>query len=274
MKRLDFMNLVENPTLSSVPMAITIGVFDGIHIGHQEILSVCMGEARKRGLSSMVVTFSKNPKMEAGRLKRTPMLLTDFQKEEIIAKFGFDYYAVIDFSSDFSKLSAVEFLRLLCALCMPKVLVVGEDFRCGNPVSCAGPNELCEYLNGRGQVDVIVPPLKRRADGMVVSSTLVRNCLSEGNLDVVREMLGRPYGLDLTRYSFKFQDGCLEYRTLSMQQMLPETGRYAAELLSEDGEKTNVTVRLTEDTLSILLDGWKGNTVRVRRLDFLMRSDI
>ena len=71
------------------------------------------------------------------------------QFEETLRNMSVDNFVIIDFSSDFSKLTAGEFLNLVCMMCTVKTMVVGEDFRCGTPTSCAGPGELQEYLHQR-----------------------------------------------------------------------------------------------------------------------------
>ncbi|MFA6892157.1 MAG: FAD synthetase, partial [Sphaerochaetaceae bacterium] len=117
MKRADFMHLVEFPILSQVPMSICIGVFDGLHRGHQEIINACVQAAKSHGWQSMVITFNRNPKLSNLEEGSHAKLLTDQQFEESLRKMEVDNLVVIDFSSDFSKLSAGEFLNLVHMIC-------------------------------------------------------------------------------------------------------------------------------------------------------------
>jgi riboflavin kinase/FMN adenylyltransferase len=273
MKRADFMHLVEFPILSQVPMSICIGVFDGLHRGHQMIINTCVQAAKAHGWQSMVITFNRNPKYLTSEEDIHGKLLTDQQFEETLRKMEVDNLVVIDFSADFSKLSASEFLNLVRMICTVKMMVVGEDFRCGTPASCAGPGELQEYLHQRDpECKVVIPSPVRLDDGEVISSTLVRKKLTEGDLEQVQEMLGRPYGLDLTRYSLRIHDDCLWYRTGSFEQILPLAGTYQAKLEYSDGSASDVVVRLDGDTLMVPWKSTLSGTVRIKTLDLLKRS--
>jgi riboflavin kinase/FMN adenylyltransferase len=200
-------------------------------------------------------------------------LLTDQQFEESLRKMEVDNLVVIDFSSDFSKLSAGEFLNLVHMICTLRMMVVGEDFHCGTPASCAGPRELQEYLHQHDpECQVMVPPRVRLDDGEAISSTLVRKKLAEGALEDVREMLGRPYGLDLTRYSLRIHDDCLWYRTGSFEQLLPLAGVYQAKLEYSDGSASDVVVRIDDDMLMVPWKSTLSGTVRIKTLDLLERS--
>jgi len=268
LQQFDFMHLVEYQTLSQVPMSICIGVFDGMHLGHQEILQTCVAKAHEQSCHSMVITFNKNPKMANGRQNRLPYLQSNTQFMQLLENIGIDYLVTIDFSPDFSKLSAEEFLNLVCLFCMVKVMVVGEDFRCGTPASCAGPVQLQEYLTRHEpECKVVVPPSVRDAKGEVMSSTLVREKLLKGALEDVQGMLGRPYGLDLTRYSSLIHANCLLYRIGSFEQLLPMTGTYQASLVFSDESVTPVLVRLTKDKLTIELE--KDLDVKAKRVKIL-----
>lgn len=273
MKRADFMHLVEFPILSQVPMSICIGVFDGLHRGHQEIINACVQAAKSHGWQSMVITFNRNPKLSNLEEGNHAKLLTDQQFEESLRKMEVDNLVVIDFSSDFSKLSAGEFLNLVHMICTLRMMVVGEDFHCGTPASCAGPGELQEYLHQHDpECQVMVPPRVRLDDGEAISSTLVRKKLAEGALEDVREMLGRPYGLDLTRYSLRIHDDCLWYRTGSFEQLLPLAGVYQAKLEYSDGSASDVVVRIDDDMLMVPWKSTLSGTVRIKTLDLLERS--
>lgn len=269
MKRYDFMHLSAHPVLWQQPMAVSIGVFDGLHAGHLTILNHCTSLARINGWESMVITFDVNPKMAMQSQPYHSRLTSDAQFEEILANSGVDHLVVIDFSADFSKLTAEEFLTLVCAFCQVKVMVVGEDFRCGAPASSAGPVQLQEYLSRLSPGSFVeVPPFVRTRAGEITSSTLVRKKLLEGALEEVQSMLGRPYELDLVAYPSKFVDNGLLYRTSSFMQLLPTAGEYDAHLILSDGSDVAVTARITEDDLLIMAKKamWDWKNVRTKRL--------
>ncbi|MGE4583316.1 MAG: FAD synthetase [Sphaerochaeta sp.] len=271
------MHLSTHPVLWQQPMVVSIGVFDGLHRGHMSILSACTELAVNNGWESMVITFDKNPKMEMHSQPYHSRLSSDAQIEEILINIGVDHMVVIDFSPDFSKLTAEEFLTLVCAFCQVKAMVVGEDFRCGAPASSAGPVQLQEYLSRLSPgACVKIPPFVRTGEGEVTSSTLVRKKLLEGALEEVQSMLGRPYELDLAAYPSKFTEDGLLYRTASFMQLLPASGVYDAALLLSDGELASVTVHIGEQELFIesrnAFADWQ--TVRTNRLSIFAKRSV
>ena len=249
----DFLHLVESRALGEIPMVCSIGVFDGVHRGHQEIITTCVRYARRNGWKSMVVTFNRNPKVPAG--VKAPLLMSQAQKRQFLAELGVDYLVVIDFSPDFSKLTGVEFLNLLGTLCTVKGIVVGVDFRCGTPASCAGPEQLQEYLDRRGPGNkLLIPPYVRLDSGERVSSSLVRKTLKTGDLPLVEKMLGRYYSLDLRGSASGYRDGSLWYPLEKLEQLLPPCGTYVAQALTVDGTRIPVVARLTTKDLILKAD--------------------
>ena len=263
------MHLSAHPVLWQQNMSVCIGVFDGLHRGHQAIIKRCVELAKVQDYQSMVITFNKNPKMLMKSQPYHSKLASDAQIEELLENIGVDHLVVIDFSADFSKLTAEEFLTLVCAFCQVKVMVVGEDFRCGAPASSAGPVQLQEYLSRLSPGSFVeVPPFVRTSTGEITSSTSVRKKLLEGALEEVQSMLGRPYELDLVAYPSKFVENGLLYRTSSFTQLLPKAGEYDAHLILSDGCEVAVLARITEEDLLILAkDGmWDWKNVRTKRL--------
>ncbi len=275
MKKYDFMHLCEHPVLWQTEMCVSVGVFDGLHVGHQKILTRNVALAREHGWQSMAITFNKNPKMFMKSQTLHSKLTTDVQNEEIFAKLGIDHLVVIDFSVEFSKLTAKEFLAFICSFCRVKAMVVGEDFRCGAPVSSAGPVQLQEHLSRLAPgAFVEVPPFVRTEEGEIASSTLVRQKLLEGALEEVQSMLGRPYALDLVAYPSKFTDDGLLYRTASFIQLLPKAGEYEATMFFSDGQSRKVLALFGESTLLIRPVGvmWDTKAVRTKCLSIAKRS--
>ncbi len=246
----DFLQLAASGELSSIPMVCTIGVFDGVHLGHQKIITTCVSYAKEHGFKSMAITFSRNPKIPLG--EEMPTLVSPQRKEELLALLGVDYMVVIDFSSDISKLAGVEFLNLLGAICTLKGIVVGKDFRCGTPASCAGCEQLQEYLERHGSGNkLIVTPYVRLDNGQRISSSLVRRKLKTGNFPLVEKMLGRPYSVDVRALASQNEGQGLWYPVKRLGQLLPPTGQYMADAILSDGEVRAGTVRLTDTWLNL-----------------------
>lgn len=260
MERISFTEFTADRPLESFHANLTIGVFDGVHRGHISILSHCL-ENRREDTLALVMTFNANPKMLCGTMKRRLPLTTQEQRSRIFEKLGFDKEIVIDFSPEFSKLSADRFLDSVFASVKVDKVIVGEDFRCGEPTTSYGASQLREYLLRKYPATVlVVPPAVLDCKGKVISSSMVRKQLVEGRLDIVRELLGRPYLLDLGSTPFHVSGSCLYYKREELKQLLPRQGLYDARVA---GNSEPVSVRIdahvlevdTEDTFLLQKNG-------------------
>ena len=247
MRIYDFNVLAEKKILCDVPLALTIGVFDGVHLGHQKIFTR-LEECKKNdsSLSTMVITFGTNPKVRGLNPLDTLRL-----RMEYIESFGIDICAVIDFSHDFSKMTGREFIRLLCTMCRVKTVIVGEDFKCGSPSGQVTALQLSDVFRSYGcEVNVdIIPPVMDR-NGTRISSTHIRQLVSQGELKLAMSLAGSPYRYDLSDNSFR-KTGDSYVTTPVSTQRLPEDGQYPGELILLTGEKVKCTVSLLNDSISI-----------------------
>ncbi|MGY4569628.1 FAD synthetase [Bradyrhizobium sp. USDA 3256] len=142
---------------------VTIGAFDGVHRGHQELLRQTIAAARRRGIAAVVYTFDPAPKVYFGQAEP---LISLREKLERIATFAPDHVVVADFNQIYVRRTALDFLAEL-QLVRPREVIVGEDFRFG---SCKGGTALLlrQHFNTR-----ILPPV-RCGDGEIVSSSRIR----------------------------------------------------------------------------------------------------
>ncbi|GIF02860.1 bifunctional riboflavin kinase/FAD synthetase [Actinoplanes siamensis] len=173
---------------------VTIGVFDGVHRGHQAIIGHAVKRARDLGRQSVVLTFDPHPS-EVVRPGSHPAVLTEsVRKAELIEQLGVDALCVIPFTPAFSLLSPNEFVHgaLVEALHATDV-VVGDNFRFGHKAS--GDVTLLESLGRAFGFTVEEAPLVS-ADGVVFSSTYVRSCVDAGDVRAAAAALGRPHRLD------------------------------------------------------------------------------
>ena len=240
-----FMDLSRTKILKDVPMVVSVGVFDGLHEGHLSILRRVKEIADSNKMESMVITFDRNPKMAAKSIEHHDQLMTDRQRNELLASLGIDHLAIIDFCPEFSKLTGEEFLALISGLCRLEAMVVGEDFRCGVPTSSVGSVQLPEHLNRLSPGSFVeIPPFVLTKDGEITSSSLVRKKLLEGALEGVQSMLGRPYTLDLVSITpISALEGLL-YRTESFNQLLPNEGVYDATLGYADSREVDLVAHV------------------------------
>jgi len=177
--------------------AVTIGAYDGVHLGHQAVIAEVRRRAEARGLRSAVVTFDRHP-ASVVRPDTAPRLLTDLdQKLELLGATGVDYGLVITFDAARSRESADDFVREVLVGCLnARVVVVGEDFhfghnRTGNVARLAELGaELGLDVEGIDLVDTAGQPARVLDQ---VSSTRIRQALDAGDLDEATALLGRPY---------------------------------------------------------------------------------
>lgn len=177
--------------------AVTIGAYDGVHVGHQAVIAEVRRRAETRGLRSAVVTFDRHPAAVV-RPESAPKLLTDLdQKLELLAATGIDYCLVVTFDEERSRESADDFTRDVLAGCLnARVVVVGEDFHFGHnrAGNVARLSELGAELGFEVEgIDLVDVTGEASGDGARVSSTRIRRALAAGDLSEAATMLGRPY---------------------------------------------------------------------------------
>jgi len=172
---------------------VTIGVFDGVHRGHQAIIGHAVKRAHDLGLESVVVTFDPHP-AEVVRPGSHPAVLTEpVRKAELIEQLGVDALCVVPFTPAFSKLSAEAFVHdVLVEALHATVVVVGDNFRFGH--KAAGDVALLERLGRSFGFTVEDAPMVS-ADGVVFSSTYIRSCVDAGDVRAAAVALGRPHRL-------------------------------------------------------------------------------
>src|SRR2546421_6311407 len=174
--------------------AITIGVFDGVHRGHQEIIGHTVKRARDLGVQSVVVTFDPPP---AGVVRPGPppaVLTGRARKAELIEALGADVLCVIPFTPEFSRLPAEQFVHdVLVEHLHAALVVVGENFRFGH--KAAGDEALLARLGRAFGFGVEDAPLVS-SNGTVFSSTYIRSCVDAGDVAAAAFALGRPHRVE------------------------------------------------------------------------------
>jgi len=173
---------------------VTIGVFDGVHRGHQATIGYAVKRARELGEASVVLTFDPHPSEVVRPGSHPAVLTTQERKAELIEELGVDALCVEPFTREFSKLSAEEFVHdVLVEDLHAAEVVVGENFRFGH--KAAGDVELLERLGRRFGFTVTAAPLLAD-DATVYSSTYVRSCVAGGDVAAAAAALGRPHRLE------------------------------------------------------------------------------
>jgi riboflavin kinase/FMN adenylyltransferase len=176
--------------LSRRPRALALGTFDGVHAGHRAVIGRAVEIGRERGIASAVVTFDRHP-LSVVDPSRVPRLLTsNEEKARLIEQLGPDELVLLPFDEHFASLSASEFCEdLLARSLQARAVVVGENFNFGaRGAGDAARLRTCGAANGY-DVEVCTLITDR---GETISSTRIRRLLHDGELEEVREILGRP----------------------------------------------------------------------------------
>ncbi len=189
------MEVVDGPEHCTPPAggsAVTIGAYDGVHLGHRHLLGELRRQADARRLASVVVTFDRHPATVV-RPQSAPAILTDReQKLELLASAGIDRTLVVPFDEARANETAEEFVReVLVGALDARVVVVGEDFHFGH--RRAGNVALLTEMGARLGFDVLGVALEEDSSEEVVSSTRIRQLLAAGDVASAAALLGRPH---------------------------------------------------------------------------------
>ncbi|WP_025274057.1 bifunctional riboflavin kinase/FAD synthetase [Haloglycomyces albus] len=175
---------------------VAIGVFDGVHRGHQALIRTTVAEAERRGDSaSVVITFDPHPTAVVAPKHVPASLATVDRRIELIGECGADAVCVLPFTRELSQLSPEDFVKqVLVDRLHAEAVVVGEDFRFGH--KAAGDTALLARLGAEWGFDVY--PQTLEADTESFSSSRVRRLISSGDVEGAAEVLGRPYSISGT----------------------------------------------------------------------------
>ena len=219
-------------TLAARPIAMTIGVFDGLHRGHAEVIAATVAAARDRSGIAWVTTFDPHPDTVVRGLKARPWITPPDEREELLHAMGVDRVHVERFDPGVQELKPEGFLdRVLGEGAPLRALVIGPDFRMGK--DRVGDRAYLEALGQRRGFEVRQVPFLTLPDGAKLSSTLLRRLLEEGSMEEASAMLGRPYALRGRVGSGAGRGAQLGYPTANLEvhpeKLLPAPGIYVSE---------------------------------------------
>lgn len=238
---------------------VTIGTFDGVHVGHQKILERLVNTAKASNLESAILTFFPHPRMVLQKDAGIRLINTIEERKQILAKSGVDHLIVHPFTQQFSRLTAREFVRdILVHKLKAKKVIIGYDHRFGRNRT-ADINTLKEF--GREYDFEVEEISKQDVEEVAVSSTKIRQALLDGLVEKANRYLSYPFSLAGTVVKGKGLGKEFEFPTANLEikeeyKLIPKNGVYVVR--SEiDGEEvfgmmnigTNPTVGGTNKTI-------------------------
>ncbi len=260
--------------------AVTIGNFDGVHIGHQHLFKLVSDAARRCGGTPTVLTFDPHPAKVVAPERAPRLLTTPEERIGLMARYGIEQVLLLPFSADVARLSPEEFVdRILVRALGAKAVVVGDNFRFGHKQ--AGDTRLLAELGSRyGYETSIAGAVKCR--GRVVSSSAVRALIDAGNMALACRFLNRPYalsGIVVRGHGIGSKQTVPTLNLKTEAEVLPARGVYITRTHDKSrswNSITNVGVRPTfgGQELSIetfLLEPLIGETPSQIRVEFLRR---
>ena len=208
---------------------ITIGTFDGVHVGHQQIIHRLVDTARKNDLQALVLTFFPHPRMVIQNDANIKLINTIDEKAKQLEQLGVDHLVVKEFTKSFSRLTALEYVRdILVNKLKVKHIIVGYDHHFGRNRT-ANINELKEFGSFYDfEVTEIEP---QEVDDVAVSSTKIRSAILKGNIPTANKFLGYNFMLTGTVIKGKGLGKTLDFPTANIQieaayKLIPKHGVY------------------------------------------------
>lgn len=250
------------------PVALAIGVFDGLHLGHQEVIRAAQEHAAQHQGTAVVMTFDPHP-LRVLRPAQAPQLLAGgHYQNRLLKRMGVDWSLLCPFTQETAGTSAEDFVKALVQACHPLGCIsVGYTWTFGKGRG-GNIHSLMDWGQRHGFAVYGVPPIK--VGGQVVSSTLIRDAVAAGHLTRAAELLGRPYALFGAVKEGRKLARQLGFPTANVHpeaELLPPFGVYAV-WVEIDGVRrpgvANLGVRPTVEnngapTLEVHLFDWSGD---------------
>jgi len=173
---------------------VTIGAFDGVHLGHQEVFKQMLNEAEKIDGETVVITFSPHPRIVLGKDNTNlKFIKTERNKLQCIENAGIDHLIIVEFTKEFASIPSDVFIKdYIVNYIHPKVFIIGHDHQFGS--NREGSKDVLELLSKK--YGFVVKRVEAHdIDGVTISSTKIRNLLTEGNITEANKLLGHEYSI-------------------------------------------------------------------------------
>ncbi|WJJ96902.1 bifunctional riboflavin kinase/FAD synthetase [Algibacter luteus] len=224
-------------TLPDKPTVVTIGTFDGVHIGHQKIIQRLINTGKEEGLKSVILTFFPHPRMVLQKDSNIKLINTIDERHGILKNMGLDFLVIKKFTHQFSRLSAEDFVKdILVEKLKAKKVIIGYDHRFGRNRN-ADINDLKVYGEAFGfEVEEISA---QDIDDVAVSSTKIRTAITEGDIKKANDYLGYHFMLTGKVTKGKGLGKQIDYPTANIEitedyKIIPKQGSYIVKSIISD----------------------------------------
>ena len=269
--------------VSSSKTVVTIGIFDGVHIGHKRILEKLAHNAQALGCESLVLTFFPHPKMILQAPSSIQLINTVAEKQSLLSKSNIDTLVIQPFTQEFSRLSAEDFVKKVLVDCFKiQKIIIGHDHRFGNNRT-ATIDDLIVFGQQYGfEVEQISA---EEINDIAVSSTKIRNAVLDGAISLANEYLGYPYLLTGTVVKGQQLGRTIGFPTANIHiaenyKLIPKNGVYFVRSILQGSlvyGMMNIGVRPTVDglnrTIEVFFIDYEGDlydqTLQIELLEFI-----
>ncbi|MCB0465183.1 MAG: bifunctional riboflavin kinase/FAD synthetase [Aequorivita sp.] len=245
---------------------VTIGTFDGVHIGHKAILKRVVETAKKEDLDSVVLTFFPHPRMVLQENVDIKLINTIDERTELIEKTGIDHLVIHPFTHAFSRLTALEYVRdILVNSLKAKKIIIGYDHRFGRNRT-ANIEDLKEF--GKTYNFLVEEISAKELDDVAISSTKIRKALNQGDVETANNYLGYNFMISGEVVKGKAIGRTIKYPTANLRlketyKLIPKNGVYIVQSKFEDEKVYGITSIGTNPTV-----GGKKKTIETHFLNF------
>lgn len=240
---------------------VTIGTFDGVHLGHQKIIKKLQSVAKEKGLQSVILTFFPHPRMVLQKAVELKLLNTIEERQELLSHFGLDHLVIKKFTKEFSKLTPEQYVRdILVDELNAKHIIIGYDHRFGKNRQA----DIKDLIAFGKQFDFKVEEISvQDVEDVAVSSTKIRTALNMGDIKTANTFLGYDYFLTGTVIRGKQIGKQIGFPTANIEikedyKLIPKNGSYIVKSYIDDSLVygmmnigTNPTVDGTKQSIEV-----------------------
>lgn len=235
--------------------AVSVGSFDGIHLGHRKLMASLIENSKDKNYLAGVFTFTRPLPSYKHSSDYCGDISTLNQRLKLFEELGIDFVILCEFDSDFASLKGVEFFDILKKVCKLKFFVEGVDFRCG--YKGATDAQGLKYWAEQNDIDFcFVEPVyytENNLDEDRISSSYIRKMIQNGFFTTVQELLLHSYELDLSKVEKVKQNSSIFVKKGNLNQVLPPAGIYhvLSEGISYRMKITDITIEIENADISI-----------------------